>query len=107
MIWNGTDVTDRPAPGIGRFVEGTFSVLNWMTEDGGPGTVLNRLEDGTPEITGVRQAPFACTIPDSVIDGDRPGRASAPASASWRSMRRFMVRAWENFSSARFHFPWR
>ena len=67
-----TNVTERPEPGVGRFVEGTYSVPNWMTEEGTPGTSLNRLADGTLEITGVVQSPFACTIPDSVIDGDRP-----------------------------------
>jgi hypothetical protein len=70
-----TNVTERPEPGIGRFVEGTYSVPNWMTEEGTPGTDLNRPADGTPEITGVVQSPFACTIPDSVLDGERTAHA--------------------------------
>jgi len=70
-----TNVTERPEPGLGRFVEGTYSVPNWMTEEGTPGTNLNRLADGTLEITGVVQSPFACTIPDSVLDGERRAHA--------------------------------
>ena len=70
-----TNVTERPEPGIGRFVEGTYYVPNWMTEEGTPGTNLNRLADGTLEITGVVQSPFACTIPDSVLDGERRAHA--------------------------------
>ncbi len=31
-----TAVTDNPEPGLARLVEGTFSVPNWMTLDGGP-----------------------------------------------------------------------
>ncbi len=48
---------------------------NWMTGDGGPGTVLNRGADGLPEINGVVQAPFACEIADSVWNGTEPAHA--------------------------------
>ena len=70
-----TTVTENPEPGLARLVEGTYSVPNWMTFGGGPGTVLNRDDDGRPEINGVLQAPFACGIPDAVIDGDEPANA--------------------------------
>jgi hypothetical protein len=67
-----TTVTENPQPGLARLVEGTYSVPNWLTLGGGPGTELNRREDGRPEINGVLQAPFACAISDAVVDGDAP-----------------------------------
>ncbi len=67
-----TSVTENPEPGLARLVEGTYSVPNWMTGDGGPGTTLNRGADGLPEINGVVQAPFACEIADSVWTGTGP-----------------------------------
>jgi hypothetical protein len=70
-----TTVIENPEPGLARLVEGTYSVPNWMTLGGGPGTELNRGDDGRPEINGVRQAPFACGIADAVVDGDRPANA--------------------------------
>ncbi len=70
-----TSVTDDPAPGVARFVEGTYSVPNWMTLSGGPGTTLNRSADGTPELNGVLQSPFACTIASDVLDGSDPAPA--------------------------------
>jgi hypothetical protein len=70
-----TTVTENPAPGLARLVEGTYSVPNWMTLDGGPGTELNRGDDGRPELNGVLQSPFACGIADAVVDGDGPSNA--------------------------------
>ena len=70
-----TSVTENPEPGLARLVEGTYSVPNWMTGDGGPGTALNRGADGLPEINGVVQAPFACEIADSVWNGTDPAHA--------------------------------
>lgn len=70
-----TTVTENPEPGLARLVEGTYSVPNWMTLGGGPGTALNRDDDGRPEINGVRQAPFACGIADAVVDGVGPANA--------------------------------
>ena len=70
-----TSVTENPQPGLARLVEGTYSVPNWMTGDGGPGTTLNRGADGLPEINGVAQAPFACTIADNVWNGAGPAHA--------------------------------
>ncbi len=68
-------VTDSPGAGIARLVEGTYSVPNWMIGDGGPGTTLNRGVDGLPVINDVVQAPFACTIADSVWTGTEPAHA--------------------------------
>ena len=70
-----TSVTENPEPGLARLVEGTYSVPNWMTGDGGPGTALNRGADGLPEINGVVQAPFACEIADNVWNGTGPAHA--------------------------------
>ena len=70
-----TSVTENPEPGLARLVEGTYSVPNWMTGDGGPGTALNRDADGLPEINGVVQAPFACEIADNVWNGTGPAHA--------------------------------
>ncbi len=72
-----TTVTESPEPGLARLVEGIFSVPNWMTLGGSPGTELNRGDDGQPELNGVRQAPFACGIADTVLNGDRPANAVA------------------------------
>ncbi len=70
-----TTVTENPEPGLARLVEGTYSAPNWMTLGGGPGTTLNRDEDGQPELNGVLQAPFACGIADAVVEGTEPARA--------------------------------
>jgi hypothetical protein len=70
-----TTVTDNPEPGIARLVEGTYSVPNWMTLGGGPGTTLNRDSDGRPAPNGVLQSPFACVIADAVLAGNAPARA--------------------------------
>ncbi len=70
-----TTVTENPEPGLALLVEGTYSVPNWMTLGGGPGTELNRGDDGRPEINGVLQAPFACGIADGVVDAAGPANA--------------------------------
>jgi hypothetical protein len=70
-----TTVTENPEPGLARLVEGTYSVPNWMTLGGGPGTRLNRGADGTPELNGVQQSPFACVIADEVLARDDPAHA--------------------------------
>jgi hypothetical protein len=70
-----TAVTENPEPGLARLVEGTYSVPNWMTLDGGPGTVLNRDAAGSPELNGVQQSPFACAIADDVLARDDPAHA--------------------------------
>lgn len=70
-----TTVTENPRPGLARLIEGTYSVPNWMTLGGGPGTALNRDADGQPELNGVLQSPFACGIADAVADGNVPANA--------------------------------
>jgi hypothetical protein len=70
-----TSVIDDPEPGVARLVEGTYSVPNWMTLGGGPGTTLNRAADGTPSLNGVVQSPFACTIASEVLADTEPAHA--------------------------------
>jgi hypothetical protein len=70
-----TSVTENPQPGLARLVEGTYSVPNWMTLGGGPGTSLNRGTDGRPELNGVQQSPFVCAIADEVEARDEPAHA--------------------------------
>jgi hypothetical protein len=70
-----TTVTENPEPGVARLVEGTYSVPNWMTLGGGPGTTLNRNADGAPELNGVQQSPFACVIADQVLARSDPAHA--------------------------------
>ncbi len=70
-----TTVTENPQPGVARLVEGTYTVPNWMTLGGGPGTNLNRDDTGRPELNGVQQSPFACVIAESVLAGGEPAHA--------------------------------
>lgn len=70
-----TTVTENPEPGLARLVEGTYTVPNWMTLGGGPGTILNRDADGRPQLNGVQQSPFACEIAESVLAGSGPAHA--------------------------------
>lgn len=68
-------VTDAPEPGIARYVEGTYSVPNYLTGDGGPGTALNRDADALPAAHDVVKSPFACVVADTVVAGDEPAHA--------------------------------
>ncbi len=70
-----TAVTEAPEPGIGRFVEGTFSVPSFLTGDGSPGSSLVLGDDGLPEANGVLQAPFACVIGNAVLASPEPAHA--------------------------------
>jgi len=75
-----TTVTDAPEPGIGRLVEGTFTVPNWLIGDGTAGNRFQysvdtaRDPDALPVVNGTVEAPFACMIPAAVLDGGRPAR---------------------------------
>jgi hypothetical protein len=62
-------------PGLARFVQGSFTVPNFMTGDGAAGTSLNTDADGTPVInpdTPTVTAPFACTISATTLAGTEP-----------------------------------
>ena len=71
-----TSVTDDPeAEGLARFVEGVYSVPNYLTGDGSPGSALNVGADGLPEQnpeTATILAPFACGISEATMAGTEP-----------------------------------
>ncbi len=68
-----TSASDDPeADGLARFVEGTYSVPNYLTGDGSPGSALNVGPDGLPEQNpdvSTILAPFACGISESTMAG--------------------------------------
>jgi hypothetical protein len=67
-----TSVDETDDGGIARLVEGAYSVPNWLTGDGSPGNKMNYNEAGEPELNGVVQSPFACIVPDAVLEGTGP-----------------------------------
>ncbi len=60
------DVDTDGAPDGARVVTGSFRVPNYLTEDGGPGTVLDNgsSPDGIPVSEGTREPRFICVVPD-------------------------------------------
>ncbi len=71
-----TSVTDDPeADGLARFVEGVYSVPNYLTGDGSPGSALHVGTDELPELNpdvSTILAPFACGISDTTMAGTDP-----------------------------------
>ena len=71
-----TSVTDDPeADGLARFVEGVYSVPNYLTGDGSPGSALRVGADGLPEQNpdaATVLAPFACGISETTMAGTEP-----------------------------------
>jgi len=67
-----TSVDETDDDGIARLVEGSYSVPNWLTSDGSPGNKMNYDASGNPALNGVVQSPFACIIPDAVVEGTEP-----------------------------------
>jgi hypothetical protein len=71
-----TAVNEDPEnPGLARFVEGTYSVPNYLTGDGSPGSALNIGADGLPAINeenATLQSPFACEISATTLAGTEP-----------------------------------
>ncbi len=71
-----TSVNEAPEDaGLARFVEGTYSVPNYLTGDGSPGSSLNLGPDGLPTINEENptlQAPFACGISATTLAGTEP-----------------------------------
>ena len=66
---------------IGRVVTGTYTVTNWLTGDGGPGNGFHHGDadiadepDALPVANGTVEVGFRCNVPDSVLNGDSPGR---------------------------------
>ena len=59
-----------PGDRVARWVEGTFEVPLYLTDEGGPGTGFAYGDDGLPVRRGTYTASFSCSIPESVV-GDR------------------------------------
>ncbi len=73
-----SNVQENVSSTIQRRVTGTFSVPNYLTDTGAPGSRLNYGADGLPTRNGTFQANFICNIPKTVYDGSgavTPGRA--------------------------------
>jgi hypothetical protein len=57
-----------------RIVRGTYAVPSYLTEQGGPGTVLANgrgRDDPVPDRNGTIRANFSCTVPTGASGGDR------------------------------------
>ena len=71
-----TSVNDDPeADGLARFVEGIYSVPNYLTGDGSPGSALQRRRrrpTGAEPGAATDLAPFACGISETTIAGTEP-----------------------------------
>ena len=70
-----TSVTDGPDAGLARLVEGVYSVPNYLTGDGSPGSALHVGADGLPEQNPdvpTLLAPFACGISETTLAGTDP-----------------------------------
>ena len=63
-------VTEAPAPGVARRVEGTFEVPLYLTGDGSPGNAFRTGPDGLPVRKGSYTADFDCELP-TLDPGDR------------------------------------
>lgn len=74
-----TNVKDNVDANIFRQVTGTFSVPNYLTGTGAPGSVFHTGPDGLPQRNGTFTASFICNIPRATTaDGNdpvHPGRA--------------------------------
>lgn len=61
-----------PNPKLARIIRGYFTVPNCLTDDAGPGTLLQRDPDGLPACKGTTKAPFVIAIPKEVWDNGTP-----------------------------------
>jgi len=68
----------EPDSGIARLVEGTYTVPNYLTGDGGPGNRFSYGDGVTPSgdelpvQNGTVEVGFACTISDATLAGTEP-----------------------------------
>jgi len=67
-------IEESDEDGIARLIQGYYTVPNWLTGDGSSGNKMNYDDTGQPALNGVVQSPFACIIPDSVLEGTGPAR---------------------------------
>jgi len=66
------EVEDNPDPALARVIRGTFTVPNCLTNDGGPGELMKRGDDGLPDCSGTTEAPFVIAVPQAIFDGGEP-----------------------------------
>lgn len=66
-----TSVLANPSHGVGRRVEGTFSVPRYLTGDGSAGNAFNTGPDGLPVRNGTYQASFECELPTTYTPNTR------------------------------------
>ena len=62
-----TTVTAGSHAGIDKVVEGTFSVPNYLTGTGDPGSTFNEDSFGLPKANGTFNAKFRCVIPTTAL----------------------------------------
>lgn len=70
-----TTVTPNSDDNIALQIEGTFTVPNYLTGDGGPGNAFNYSSDAIdslPEQNGTVEAPFVCNISVATMEGTEP-----------------------------------
>ncbi|MDP2290034.1 MAG: hypothetical protein Q8M22_02530 [Actinomycetota bacterium] len=70
-----TTVTPNSHDNIALQIEGTFTVPNYLTGDGGPGNAFNYSSDAIdslPEQNGTVEAPFVCNISVATMEGTEP-----------------------------------
>ena len=70
-----TAVTPNSSDNIALQVEGTFTVPNYLTGDGGPGNAFNYASDAVdslPEQNGTVEAGFVCNISVATMEGTEP-----------------------------------
>ena len=70
-----TEVTPNSHDNIALQIEGTYTVPNYLTGDGGPGNSFNYSSDAIdslPEQNGTLEAPFVCNISTATMTGTEP-----------------------------------
>lgn len=61
-----------PNPKLARIIRGYFQAPNCLTDDAGPGSLLQRDPQGLPACKGTTTAPFVIAIPKDVWDSGAP-----------------------------------
>jgi hypothetical protein len=70
-----TAVTPNSHDNIALQIEGTYTVPNFLTGDGGPGNTFNYSSDAVdslPEQNGTLESPFVCNISVATMNGTEP-----------------------------------
>ena len=66
------EVQVQPTPALARVIRGHFTVPSCLMDDSGPGTVMQRTADGTPDCSGSAEAKFYIGVPQAVWDKGTP-----------------------------------